>query len=148
MRLLWWHWIVAGIFLVVMELAIPAFFLVWFGVGAVLTGLCLLLFPSISFAYQLLTWTFSSVFFVWLWFRIFRKNRFKTMAGMARGQMVGEIGLVARDIVPFQRGAVRFQKPVLGAEVWEAIADEEIKTGQRVRVLEVEGNLLKVVRVN
>ena len=37
-------------------------------------------------------------------------------------------------------------KPVLGDEVWEALADEEIRTGERVRVLDVEGNTLKVAR--
>jgi membrane protein implicated in regulation of membrane protease activity len=30
--------------------------------------------------------------------------------------------------------------------VWEAIADAEIKVGERVRVLEIEGNILKVGR--
>jgi membrane protein implicated in regulation of membrane protease activity len=34
----------------------------------------------------------------------------------------------------------------LGDEVWESVADEEIRVGQRVRVLEVEGNTLKVGR--
>ncbi len=33
-QLQWWHWIVGGIALVVAELAVPAFYVVWFGLGA------------------------------------------------------------------------------------------------------------------
>ena len=38
----WWHWIVLGIGLVIAELAVPAFFVIWFGLGALLVGLALL----------------------------------------------------------------------------------------------------------
>ncbi|MDP3031641.1 MAG: hypothetical protein Q8N33_06155 [Rhodocyclaceae bacterium] len=41
---------------------------------------------------------------------------------------------------------MRFQKPILGTDVWECIADEAIKSGERVRVLDVEGSFLKVGR--
>jgi hypothetical protein len=39
---------------------------------------------------------------------------------------------------------VRFQKPVLGSDTWDCISDEAIRSGERVRVLEVEGSLMKV----
>jgi len=38
MQFLWWHWIVLGIVVVLLELAVPAFFLVWFGLGALIVG--------------------------------------------------------------------------------------------------------------
>jgi hypothetical protein len=60
--------------------------------------------------------------------------------------VIGEIGLVTREIRPYGRGQVRFQKPLLGDDLWEAIADAEIRVGERVRVLEIEGNILKVGR--
>mgnify|MGYP000075370897 CR=1 FL=1 len=41
----WWHWIVLGLGLVVAELAVPAFFIIWFGLGALLVGLVLLVVP-------------------------------------------------------------------------------------------------------
>jgi membrane protein implicated in regulation of membrane protease activity len=63
---------------------------------------------------------------------------------MSRGAVVGEVGLVTRDIRPFERGQIRLQKPVLGYETWDALSEEEIRIGERVRVLDVEGNTLKV----
>lgn len=144
MNLLWWHWIVLGIALMLLELAVPAFFLIWFGVGALVVGFVVLAIPALGFAWQIIAWILCSLAFIWLWFKVFKPSLFKTRAGMSRGAVVGEIGLVTRDIRPFEKGQIRFQKPVLGDETWEALADEEIRTGERVRVLDVEGNTLKV----
>ncbi|OGA48610.1 MAG: hypothetical protein A3F74_22855 [Betaproteobacteria bacterium RIFCSPLOWO2_12_FULL_62_58] len=146
MEWLWWHWVVLGIVLMLLELAVPAFFLMWFGLGAVVIGLLMLVFPDLSMAYQVIAWTASSMLFVWLWFKVFKPNIFKTRAGLSRGTFIGEVGLVTKDIRPYEKGQIRFQKPILGNEVWESIADEEIKAGERVKVLEVEGSLLKVSR--
>ncbi|OGA23752.1 MAG: hypothetical protein A3I02_14095 [Betaproteobacteria bacterium RIFCSPLOWO2_02_FULL_67_26] len=146
MQFLWWHWVVLGIALMLLELAVPAFFLVWFGLGALIVGVALLAVPALSFAWQVLAWIGCSLAFIWLWFKVFKPGLYKTRAGMSKGAVLGEIGLVIRDIRPFEKGQIRFQKPVLGDEVWESIADEEIKTGERVKVIEVEGNILKVGR--
>ena len=144
MQFLWWHWVVLGVVLTLFELAVPAFFLVWFGAGAIVVGIALLVFPQLSFAWQVIVWIACSTAFIWLWFKVFKPGFHKTRAGMSKGAVLGEIGLVIRDIRPFEKGQIRFQKPVLGDEVWESIADEEIKAGERVKVLDVEGNILKV----
>jgi len=146
MELLWWHWVVLGVTLTLLELVIPAFVLVWFGAGAIIVGIAVLAFPQMSFAWQGITWIAFSVAFIWLWFKVFKPGFHKTRAGMSKGQLVGEIGMVIRDIRPYDKGQIRLQKPVLGDEVWDSIAEEEIKTGERVKVLAVEGNFLKVTR--
>ena len=146
MQFLWWHWLVLGIVLMLLELAVPAFFLVWFGVGALVVGLALLAAPALPLAWQVVVWTGCSLAFIWFWFRIFKPGSHKTRAGMSRGAVIGEIGLAIRDIRPFEKGQVRFQKPVLGDEVWEAISEEEIRSGERIKVLDVEGNFLKVAK--
>ena len=146
MELLWWHWVVLGVALTLLELAVPAFVLVWFGVGAIIVGIAVLAFPQMPFAWQGLIWIAVSVAFIWLWFKVFKAGSHKTQAGMSKGQLIGEIGMVIRDIRPYDKGRIRLQKPVLGDEVWDAIAEEEIKAGERVKVLVVEGNFLKVSR--
>ena len=30
----WWHWVLGGLGLVLLELALPSFFVIWFGLGA------------------------------------------------------------------------------------------------------------------
>ena len=59
MHLEWWHWVVGGIVLILAELAIPSFFIVWFGLGALLVGLLALAF-DLSLTAQLATWTLAS----------------------------------------------------------------------------------------
>jgi hypothetical protein len=139
----WWHWIVGGIVLVLAELAIPSFFIVWFGLGALLTGLLTLAF-GLTVTAQLATWTLASLAMVGLWFRVFKQSFVKTRVGTADGEVIGEIGLLVSAVAPFERGKVRFQRPVLGSEEWVCLADAAIAAGERVKVVAVEGSFLKV----
>lgn len=139
----WWYWIVGGLVLVLAELVIPSFFIVWFGLGALLTGLLTLAF-GLALTAQLATWTLASLAMVVLWFRVFRQSFVKTRIGTADGEVIGEIGLLVSAVAPFQRGKVRFQRPVLGSEEWICLADAAIAAGERVKVVAVEGSFLKV----
>jgi len=142
----WWHWMVLGVALILLELAIPAFFVIWFGLGAIIVGAALLIVPLMSLAVQIAIWIVASVAFVVLWVKVFKAQVHRTRVGMSKGQFAGEIGLVTRAIQPYQKGQIRFQKPILGSESWEAMADEEIAPGERVHVLQVEGNILRVAK--
>jgi membrane protein implicated in regulation of membrane protease activity len=142
----WWHWMVLGVVLVLLELAIPAFFVVWFGLGALVVGLALAAAPGIPLPGQIGLWILASIAFVLLWFKVFKSQVHRTRVGLSEGQFVGEVGLATRPIMPFQKGQVRFQKPILGSDVWEAIASENIAVGERIKVLDVEGNILRVAK--
>ncbi|UCV08245.1 NfeD family protein [Dechloromonas denitrificans] len=139
----WWHWVVGGIALILAELVIPSFFVVWFGLGALLVGLLALAF-ELSLTAQLATWTVASLAMVWLWFRVFKQSFQRTRIGTADGEVIGEIGLLVSAVAPFERGKVRFQRPVLGAEEWVCLADTAIAAGERVKVIAVEGSFLKI----
>lgn len=145
MELAWWHWAVGGLALIVAELVVPSFVLIWFGVGALAVALLVAL-AAIGLTAQLAIWLAVSLTLVAAWFKVFRPNMHKTRIGMADAGVVGEVGVLVRDVAPFEKGQVRFQKPILGDDVWECIADEAIRSGERVRVLEVEGSFMKVGR--
>lgn len=140
----WWHWAIGGIGLIIAELAVPSFVLIWFGLGGLAVALLLAVMPQIGLTAQLAVWLVVSVSLVVFWFRIFKPGMHKTRIGMSDANVIGEIGLLTRDVAPFQKGEVRFQKPMVGSEVWPCIADAPIAAGERVRVLAVEGSLLKV----
>jgi membrane protein implicated in regulation of membrane protease activity len=144
----WWHWAVAGIVLILAELAIPAFVLVWFGLGALLVALVVAVAPSLDITAQLGLWLVASVALVVLYFKVFKPDSHKTRIGMSAPAMVGEVGLLTSTVSPFARGEVRFQKPLLGTDIWPCIADVEIKAGERVKVISVQGSLLKVGRAS
>ena len=140
----WWVWIVGGVVLMLAELAVASFFVIWFGLGALLVGLLMLLMPDLSTTAQLATWTIASLAMVVLWFRVFKQNQHKTLVGTAEGEVMGEIGLLVGAVAPFTRGKVRFQRPILGSEEWVCTADAAIAAGERVKVVAVEGSYLKV----
>ena len=140
----WWTWVVGGIALILAELAIPSFFIVWFGLGAILVGLLMLALPSLSLTAQLAVWTVASLAMVVLWFRVFKRSFYRTRIGTADGGVIGEIGVLVSAVAPFERGKVRFQRPLLGSEEWVCLADAAIAAGERVRVVAVEGSYLKV----
>lgn len=144
MELLWWHWAIAGLALILCELAIPAFVLVWFGLGALVLAAILAAIPQIGLTAQLATWLIISLLMVAVWFKFFKPSARKTQAGTSGANAIGEIGLLTREVAPFQRGEVRFQKPMLGSDVWPCIADEALAVGVRVKVLSVEGSFLKI----
>ena len=139
----WWYWIVGGIALILAELMIPSFFIVWFGLGALFVGLLALAF-DLSLTAQLATWTLASLVMVWLWFRVFKQSFHKTRIGTADGEVIGEIGLLVNAVAPFAPGKVRFQRPVLGADEWVCHSDLAIAAGERVKVVAVEGSFLKI----
>ena len=145
MTIEWWYWVIGGILLILLELVVPSFFILWFGVGALLVaGVALL--TELSLSGQLLIWTLASLAMVALWFRVFSPRRHRTLIGSAGGDVIGEVGLLVGTVAPFQRGKVRFQRPILGAEEWACMADSEIPAGERVKVLSIEGSYLKVAR--
>jgi membrane protein implicated in regulation of membrane protease activity len=140
MEIEWWQWAVAGIVLLLAELAVPAFVLIWFGLGALVVALIVAVLPQLSITAQLSAWLVVSVALVGLWFRIFKPNFHKTRVGMSDSNLIGEIGLLTH-------GEVRFQKPMLGTDIWPCRADEALVAGARVKVLSIEGSLLKVGRI-
>jgi membrane protein implicated in regulation of membrane protease activity len=69
------------------ELAVPAFFVIWFGLGALLVGLALLVAPLGATA-QIGLWIVASVAMVGLWFRVFKSGEYlrsRTQVGQSDG---------------------------------------------------------------
>ncbi len=140
----WYHWAILGVVLVVSELAIPTLVLVWFGLGALAVALLLAVAPNMPMIPQLLVWCAVSVALVALWFRVLKPYRTKTLSGRSSAGVVGEVGILVNDVDAFQKGKVRFQIPVVGSDVWDCIADQPIKAGSRVKVVSIEGTLVKI----
>lgn len=138
----WWHWVVLGLCLSIAELAIPAFFIIWFGIGAVAVGVIAGLLPGLSLASELLIWVVLSSLTVALWFKVFKPR--KADNRWTADEVLGEVGLLTAPVSEFQKGRVRFQKPILGNEEWVCIANSDIASGERVRILAIEGNVVRV----
>ncbi|WP_028695553.1 NfeD family protein [Pseudomonas cremoricolorata] len=144
MDMQWWTWLVFGVALILLELILPTFFIIWFGIGAVLVALIALVAPSLNLATQVLLWVLFSSVTTLLWFKLFRRKKADTR--WTADSVIGEVGLLTASVSEFQKGRVRFQKPVLGNEEWVCVADTDIAAGERVRLTAIEGNTARITR--
>ena len=148
MELVYWHWIVLGIVLMLAEIFIGSFFIFWFGAAAVVVGLSLTIAPSISASTQLIFCTLLSLVFAVAWFRFLKPlSKDVTKAGLSREALIGEIGQVLSVPNGDKRGMVRFPAPRLGSDEWLIMSQDSLSIGDRVSVKDVSGNSLIVVRV-
>lgn len=149
MTILYWHWIVLGLLLMAAELAVPSFTIFWFGLGAFPVALLLYFVPHVQFGIQIAVWTAASVVFTIAWFRYFkpRMAEHRTLAGMSREAIVGQVATVIAAPLESGRGTLRFAVPIVGRQEWAFYcSDPGVRAGERVVVTDVSGNTLVVSR--
>jgi len=144
----YWHWLVLGMVLIMAEIFIPSFTILWFGLGGVLVAVLLFFFADMEFSWQLFIWAMASCGFTLMWFKLIRPMMTdRTKAGIAREAAVGETGQVIREPFDERRGVVRFTTPLLGSDEWPFICDGSVSTGDRVSVADFSGNTLIVKKI-
>ncbi|SMD00720.1 hypothetical protein SAMN02746065_12053 [Desulfocicer vacuolatum DSM 3385] len=144
-----WYWLVFAMVLIMSELIIPSFTIIWFGLGALLVAAVMWAIPQLSLGLQLFSWTLASIFFTILWFKFFKmKMEDKTKAGISLEAVLGESGLVVKPASTDTRGVMKFTVPVLGSEQWAFICHKNTHMGDRVQVVDVSGNTLIVKIIN
>jgi len=136
---------VLGMTLVALEMLVTTFFLIWFGMAALLVGV-LMLFAAPDFATQMVLWAILSVAMTGAWLKFF-KNPDRTRLGQAKEGVKGLSGLMTKPVTETNAGEMMFQRPVLGADRWPVVADEPIAAGERARVVDVLGQTLKVEKI-
>lgn len=143
--MLYWQWLVFGLLLMLCEIFVPSFTLLWFGAGAAMVGGVLWLHPELSIAMQFTLWAVISVVLAALWFKYLKPVAIdRTQAGLSKEQIVGETAMVLVPPVGDQRGRIRFTKPVLGSDEWPMICEQAVSAGDRVAVVDVLGNAVVV----
>jgi len=142
MDVLWWHWLVLGLVLVVGELATPGgFYLLFFGLGAIIVGLLAAAGLAGPVTVQVLGFTVLSVGLL----AIFRARLLQWMQGNPQAPaidtLVGEIATTVEALEPHAVGKVE-----LRGTSWSArnASESVIAAGVRCRVARVEGLMLYV----
>ncbi len=144
----YWHWLLLGIGLAIAEMFLASFTILWFGLGAILVGVLMLVFPAMSLNLQLMFWIVFTSGFAIFWFRYFRPLMVdKTKAGISREAVIGESGTVIKSPIEGSRGVVRFTTPILGEDEWEFICEQPVAAGDRVHIKEFSGNTLIVIKL-
>jgi inner membrane protein len=142
MDILWWHWLVLGLLLVVAELvSAGGFYIIFFGVGAIIVGLLsasgaagpgwaqLLLFAGVSVTGLLL---FRSRLL--RWFQV-------DPQAPAVDAIVGEVCHATEELAPGAVGQVELRGSAWSARNASSVA---LARGTRCRVVRVDGLMLYI----
>ncbi|MFO7675283.1 MAG: NfeD family protein [bacterium] len=130
-------WIVAGLVVAALEMVVPGFVIIWFGVAAVVTGIVAFFVPSP--VAQLAVFAVLSGALVAASQFIARRITRPEPEPVGAHRWLGAQGIVLADIRPPELGRVK----ILGEE-WRARAGSAIEAGRTVRVREVSGTHLVV----
>ncbi len=134
-------WLLCGVIGIGLELIIPGLIVVFFGCGAVLTGLCLWLFPAMAIELQLIIFGLLSIVLLLVFRNMLKKKFFqKTIAD--KDELADEyVGKQAVALAEFEngRGKIEFK-----GTSWEAVSSDEIHTGDIVTIVSHESITLRV----
>lgn len=141
------YWLIIGVMLFFLELALPGFVLFFFAVGALLTALAAWLTP-VSIAWQLGIFIVASLGSLFGLRDIIQKNFFdKPMAeeedsGDSVFAVPGDRGVVSMTIAPPAEGRIKYS-----GTFWRATADEKIEEGEIIAVVRQKGLVIHVEKV-
>jgi membrane protein implicated in regulation of membrane protease activity len=149
LHIAYWHWLVFGMLLIIAELFVPSFTIVWFGLAAVAVSGIMLVFPAVSLTWQLFIWAIASCAMTYGWFRYVKPRMVdRTQAGISREALIGQTAQVIKPPVDGRDGILRFSVPMLGSDEWPFFCSETVATGDRVAVIEISGNTLIVNKMS
>ncbi len=150
MDLIPYFWIIFGLMLILIEFFTTSFFILWFGISALIVGITVLVYPHAmdSFVIQLTYWIIASVITIVLWFKAFKPaSKLRQInAGLNSGEIIGETGVLVKVPTAHRPGSIRFTVAMFGKTEWQCTAknNHELRMGDSVVVKGVENNLLLV----
>ena len=143
--LLWWHWIIFGLLLLILEIFTGTFIMLGLGIGATIVGVADLIL-ILSLNKELFIWSIVSIIVITILFRYFKDNSKKDKSGQS-DYAIGIKGIVEEPIDANGRGKVKFNTPILGNTIWHATAKEDIPILTHVKIVNVKGQLIEVEKV-
>ncbi len=132
-------WFIVGALLLLLEFVIPGVFILFFGIGAWITALCVYLFePSLGF--QFLIFSVTSVLSLILLRSFLLKRLYSNKIGYnPEEEFIGGIGECVSDIKPGSDGKVDFK-----GTTWSASSVSELHIGDKVKITNKVGLILQV----
>ena len=136
----YWHWLILGGVLLLVEVAAAGFFFLWLAIAAAITGLVLLLFPGLDWQYQLMLFSGLSVISIAAFRRYQRSNPVTTDQPTLnrRGeQYIGRSFTLEQPIIN-NIGVIRVDD-----STWR-ISGADLPAGATIKVVAADGVILKV----
>ena len=138
--LLFWHWWLLGLVLVVIEMVAPGFFLLWIGLAAGVTGLVLFIVPGMGWQVQFVLFGVLALASVAAARYYVRRNPIGTEDATLNRRGSQYIG----HVFNLDEAIVNGVGKVKVGDGWWRAQGPDLPAGSRVKVVGVDGNMLKV----
>jgi len=135
-----WHWLIAGVILIALEMAAPGVVFMWVGIAAILTGVVAWASPDLAMEWLLIIFAVLSVLSVVLGRAYLKRNPLKSdhpKLNRRGEQYVGRHFTLSEPIVG------GFGKIKVDDSTWK-VAGDDMPVGAKVEVIAVNGVVLKV----
>jgi len=139
-ELQFWHWLILGLVLLILEVFAPTVFFMWLAIAAGIVGVALALFPDMGWQIQLVLFSVLSVVSVAAGRSWFSRHPIKTDQPTLNRRGEQYIGRVFTLDEPIVNGAGKIR---VDDTTWK-IRGGDCSAGARVRVTGVDGTLLLV----
>ena len=139
----YWHWLILGGLLLLVEVMAAGFFFLWLAVAAAITGLVLLVYPGLDWQYQLMLFSGLSVISIAA-FRYYQRSNPETTDQPAlnrRGEQYIGRSFTLEQPITNNLGIIRVDDTS-----WR-ISGTDLPAGTSVRVVGVDGVILKVEQI-
>jgi membrane protein implicated in regulation of membrane protease activity len=139
--LVYWHWMVLGFLLLILEMLAPGAILMWFGAGALLVGSVLYFFPDITWEWQIFIFAIFSLASIFIWKKYSKDNpnddtEFGTLSQRGKSLIGRKVPLVEA----ITNGVGRVQ---IDDTFWRAEGDD-LALNTLVTIVDADGASLKV----
>lgn len=136
-----WVWIGFGILLIILEIFVPSFIAIFFGVAAIIVGALTLIAPLLPLAAQGLVFAIISIITIVVFFKCIKpKLKSKSTTGFSN-----QIGVIIHTDLNAKTGLMRFPFPVNNKEEWEVISENELVLNKMYRALRFDPQSQKLV---
>ncbi|MCG5499760.1 NfeD family protein [Ectothiorhodospira lacustris] len=137
-----WFWLIAGVILMGLEILIPGVFLLWIGLGAMISAFFVALLPDLPFAWHLMGFSVTMLGSCGLGFWLQRRGRAAQGDAPVMNREIDALlnreYIAATDFVA-GRGRVR-----VGDTTYAAQGPDDVKAGDRVLAFARDGIRLRV----
>ena len=139
-EIIYWHWLILAVALIILEILMPGAYFLWMGVSAIFVGALMYVFPEMVFLVQILIFAVLSVISVVMYKSYRKKNPIVTdePALNRRGEKYIDQKFTLTEPIVNGEGKIKVDD-----STWK-IVGMDMPAGMIVRVVSAEGTTLKV----
>ena len=135
-----WHWWIAAVALIIIEILAPTFFALWLGIAAFVTGLAVYFMPEMEWEYQVFVFALLSVASIIVWKVYYKNNPLSSDEPLLNRRGEQYLGRIITLQVPIVDGQGKVK---VDDSTWK-IEGEDCPAGTKVKIVSLNNVVFKV----